>query len=75
MARYSEFKVQPIYDLAARWMQQCLQLDGSLIRDNVSLWTPANLDTLHKVFVGALDDGNRSFTEELADQIKPSRGL
>jgi 5-methylcytosine-specific restriction protein B len=53
-------------------MQQCLQLNGSLIRDSVSLWTPANLDTLHSVFVDAADEGNRSFLEKLSDQIKPA---
>lgn len=72
MARYSESSTQPIYDVAVRWLQQCLQLNGSLIRDNVSLWTASNLDTLHSVFVEDADEGNRSFLEKLADQIKPA---
>lgn len=72
MARYSEFRTQPIYDAAARLMERCLQGNGSLIRDGADLWTLGNLETIHRVFVAAPDEGDRSFTEKFEDQIKPA---
>ena len=72
MARTSEHRVQPIYDLATRLLDNCLQGDGSLIRDDVSLWTLANLEKIHAVFVAAPDEGERSFTEKYSDQVKPA---
>jgi len=72
MARYSEFRTQPIYDAAVRLRESCLQGDGSLIRDDARLWTLGNLETIHNVFVAAPDEGDRSFTEKFEDQIKPA---
>ena len=72
MARYSEFTTQPVYDAATRLLECCLQGDGSLIRDNASLWTLTNLETIHKVFVAAPEEGDRSFTEKFEDQIRPA---
>ena len=72
MARYSEFRTQPIYDAAARLLERCLQGHGSLIRDDASLWTLGNLETIHKLFVAAPDEGDRSFTEKFKDQISPA---
>jgi 5-methylcytosine-specific restriction protein B len=53
-------------------MECCLQSDGSLIRDDVALWTLGNLEAIHKAFVAAPDEGNRNFTEKFEDQIKPA---
>ncbi len=72
MARYSEFRTQPIYDAAARLLERCLQGNGSLIRDAPELWTLGNLETIHKMFVAAPDEGDRSFTEKFENQIKPA---
>lgn len=72
MARYSEHRTQPIYDAAAKLMARCLQGDGSLLRDDAELWTPGNLEKIHKVFVAAPDEGDRTFTEKFEDQIKPA---
>ena len=72
MARSSEYPAQTIYDAAARLMERCLQDDGSLIRDDSHIWTFDNLETIHRVFVAAPDEGDRNFTEKFEDQIKPS---
>ncbi len=72
MARYSEFRTQPIYDVAARFLRECLQGNGSLIRDDASLWTAVNLETIRRVFVDAPDEGKRSFMEKFEDQIRPA---
>lgn len=70
MARYSEHNTQPIYDAATRLLERCLQGDGSLLRDDVTLWTLGNLEKIHEVFVAAPDEGDRSFTEKFKDQLK-----
>ncbi len=80
MARYSEGAngqlqynaAEPIYTVATRLVGQCLQGDGSLIRDGVSLWTPNNLDTIHHVFVEALDENAENFITAFETQIRPS---
>jgi 5-methylcytosine-specific restriction enzyme B len=72
MARYTERTTQPIYDMAARLLDLCLQGDGSLIVDDAKLWTSSNLQRIHQVFVAAPDEGNRNFIEKFADQIKPA---
>ena len=72
MARYSEHRTQPIYEAAARLLERCLQGDGSLLTDDAALWTIGNLEKIHKVFVAAPDEGDRSFTEKFKDQIKPA---
>jgi 5-methylcytosine-specific restriction protein B len=72
MARYSEFRTQPIYDAAKRLLERCLQGDGSMIRDESTLWTVGNLETIHRVFVDAPDEGKRTFTEKFEDQIRPA---
>ncbi len=69
MARYSENDTQDIYAAASRFREQCLQRDGSLFSDGESLWTSDNFARLHAAFVGAPDEGERSFLEKLHDQI------
>lgn len=72
MAKYSEYDTEPVYGAAARLLEHCLQGDGSLISDEVTLWTLDNLEKLHKLFVASPDDSARSFTEKFRDQIKPA---
>ncbi len=72
MAIYLENETQAVYTAAARLRDHCLQENGSLLDDDADLWTPANLERIHEVFVAAPDEGDRSFTEKFADQIKPS---
>lgn len=72
MARYSERDTTSTYEAAERFREQCLRRDGSLLFDGASLWTTANLDKLHEVFVAAPDGGDRSFIDKFRDQVKPA---
>ncbi|MGB8417682.1 McrB family protein [Paraburkholderia sp.] len=75
MAKYSEYieyETEPVYGAAERLLKLCLQGDGSLISDEVTLWTLDNLEKLHKLFVAAPDDSARSFTDKFRDQIEPA---
>ena len=72
MATYSGHETQAVYRAAARLRDRCLQENGSLLADEAELWSLANLEQIHKVFVAAPDEGDRSFTEKFKDQIKPS---
>lgn len=80
MSRYSEGPngrlqynaAEPIYTVAARLLNKCLQGDGSLIRDDSTLWTLSNLETINRVFVEALDEDAENFIEAFEAQIRPS---
>jgi len=72
MARYSERDTSSTYEAAEQFREQCLRRDGALLFDGASLWTTANLDKLHEVFVAAPDAGDRSFTDKFRDQVKPA---
>src|SRR6266545_3138984 len=72
MARYSERDTGSTYEAAGRFREECLRRDGSLLFESASLWTAANLETLHAVFVAAPDEGDRSFIDKFRDQIKPA---
>ena len=72
MARYSERDTSKTYAAASRFRDSCLQGDKSLLFDDVSIWTPENLAALHKVFVAAPDEGDRSFVDKYRDQVKPA---
>ena len=72
MARYNEHDPQPVYDAASRFVERCLQGEGSLIHDDARLWTLSNLETIHKNFVESPDEGDRSFIEKFEDQLKSS---
>ncbi len=43
-----------------------------MIRNETTLWTVGNLETIHRVFVDAPDEGKRTFTEKFEDQIRPA---
>ena len=72
MARFSERDTRITYEAAERFRDQCLRRDGSLLFEGAAIWTAANLDKLHEVFVAAPDDGDRSFIDKFRDQVKPS---
>lgn len=71
MAICSDHDTAPIYEVARVFRDRCLLADGSLIFDDASFWTIPNLEALHKAFVGAPDESDRSFEEKFWDQIKP----
>lgn len=72
MARYSERDASTTYRAADLFRERCLRGDGSLLFEGASLWTSANLDKLHEVFVAAPDEGDRSFIDKFRDQVKPN---
>ncbi len=72
MARYSERDTSKTYAAAGRFRDECLKRDGSLLFDDASIWTPANLAKLHQVFVASPDEGDRSFVDKFRDQVKPA---
>jgi 5-methylcytosine-specific restriction protein B len=72
MARYSERDTSKTYAAAERFKDECLKRDGSLLFDGASVWTPDNLAALHRLFVAAPDEGDRSFIDKFRDQVKPA---
>ncbi len=72
MARYSEHDTTAVYHASERFRDRCLQQDGSLIFDDETVWSLANLTRLHEVFVAAPDEGDRSFVDKFRDQVKPA---
>jgi 5-methylcytosine-specific restriction enzyme B len=71
MARYSEQDAGTIYEAAERFRDRCLVADGSVLFEDASLWTAANIDKLDEVFVSAPDPSERSFVDKFRDQVKP----
>lgn len=69
MARYSEYDTNKIYQAADVFRTNCFLRDGSLLFEDASVWRPDILDRLHKVFVAAPDEGDRSFIVKFKDQI------
>lgn len=69
MARYSEYDTNKIYQAADVFRTSCFLRDGSLLFEDASVWRPDILDRLHKVFVAAPDEGDRSFIVKFKDQI------
>lgn len=70
MARYNpHHAVEPIYEAAASWRERCLERDGSILSDDLRLWTAALLDELNQRFVQNLDEGEGDFFEKLQSQL------
>ncbi|AOS78336.1 hypothetical protein Q5W_04810 [Hydrogenophaga sp. PBC] len=69
MARYSERDTSKIYQAAEGFRANCLLRDGSLLFDGASVWRRDVLGLLHKAFVAAPDEGDRSFIVKFKDQI------
>lgn len=72
MARYSEHDTSRIYEAADAFRNNCLLRDGSLLFEQVSLWRPELLESIHKAFVATPDEGDRSFIDKFRDQIQPT---
>ena len=72
MARYSDRDTSNTYKAAELFREQCLRRDGSLLFNDLPLWTSENLDKLYTVFVAAPDEGDRSFIDKFRDQVKPA---
>jgi 5-methylcytosine-specific restriction protein B len=72
MARFSEHDTGLIYEAAAHFAETCLHSDGSLLFEGTAVWTQGTLEHLHRVFVAAPDEGERSFIDKFRDQIQPA---
>lgn len=72
MAKFTEFNTNSIYEVGARFLERCLQNDGSLIHNDLKLWTLDSLEKIRKTFIESPDEGDRSFTDKFADQIRPA---
>ena len=72
MARFTEIDTSSIYEIGSRFLEHCLQSDGSLIHKDMSVWSLDNLERLRKTFTESPDTGDRTFTDKFADQIRPA---
>lgn len=61
MARYTEHDTSKIHRVAEAFRADCLLRDGSLLFDGAAVWRLDVLDRIHKAFVAAPDEGDRSF--------------
>ncbi len=73
MSRFNPDRdVEPALTAAARWLQDCLVDDGSLLSGSARLWTAEHLDTLDRLFIQQPDEnGTLSFLEKLERQLRP----
>src|SRR5262245_10692549 len=75
MALLQGLSRQSIQEVVDRWRERCLLEDGSLLFDDVQVWTPENLALLyHNVIEAPLED-DRSFLEKYRQQLEGSREL
>ena len=66
MSRFNPSRaVKETYDVAARWKENCLETDGSVLAEERSLWSQPLLDELDHRFVKNLDEGEGNFWEKL----------
>lgn len=72
MARFVSHGSDLVYQAAEAFRDQCLMAEGSLLFDDISLWTATNLAELHKAFNAAPDVSQRNFLEKFRDQIRPA---
>jgi 5-methylcytosine-specific restriction enzyme B len=61
----------PTLNAARRWADRCLAVEGSVFDDKATLWTPALLDDLDRLFVQNYDEGEGTFIEKLKGQLEP----
>jgi 5-methylcytosine-specific restriction protein B len=69
MAYYSKQDTSKIYEAAQAFRANCLLRDGSLLFDEATIWRPEVLERIHRTFVAAPDEGDRSFIAKFKDQI------
>ena len=68
----SRFKgADAILDAAERWKRQCLLGGGSLFSEE-RLWTRERFEELRTHYVERPDEGDRSFSDKLRDQLDPA---
>lgn len=60
---------EPVYEVAALWVNRALQSDDSLFTPGQPIWSPANLADLHLRFVENPDTSRRDFIRKFADQL------
>src|SRR4051794_5933910 len=60
----------PTYQAAEAFRDRCLLADRSLLFDDATVWTAANLDQLREKFVEAYDASDRTFVEKFKDQVQ-----
>ena len=70
MARYNpNHDSTPIHTAAGAWSKRCLLEDGSILMEELKLWTPALIDELDRRFVQNIDEGEGDFFEKLKSQL------
>jgi 5-methylcytosine-specific restriction enzyme B len=71
MARFTSFAAgrETVDALAARWRDECLIRDGSLLFDDRRLWTAEALGEFHQRFVTVGAETGASFGERLGQQL------
>ena len=69
MSRYNPHRdPEPIYKAAEIWRDRCLVGDGSVFREDRSLWTRERIEEL-KSGIDVLDEGPGTFYEKLKSQL------
>jgi 5-methylcytosine-specific restriction protein B len=63
MARYSERNRQPVDEVVARWRDECLIEDGSLLFEGEHIWTAESAQELVERFNERPLEDDRSFEE------------
>jgi 5-methylcytosine-specific restriction enzyme B len=58
-----------VYDVAARWADDCLRGDGSLFTPERSIWAPDVIDEFHQLHVQAAKPEGGTFASNLLDQL------
>jgi hypothetical protein len=69
MARLPQFA--EVLNAVERWKTNCLLRDGSVFSD-AQIWTPQNLQDLHKHFIEAPILGDQRFIKKFKKQLKPT---
>lgn len=69
MARYSEHDTTAIYELAARWKEDCLLRGGSLLWPEEAIWAADNLAAFKTCFIDRPDESSDSFEEKFQRQL------
>lgn len=69
MPRFPDTELQPSYRALERWVQCALRSDDSLFTPGRQIWSSANLDDLHRRFVGNPDEGKGDFVTKFKGQL------
>jgi 5-methylcytosine-specific restriction protein B len=69
MAHFLEHDTTNIYEVVKGFLTKCLLSDGSLLFEGSAVWRLDVLERIHKSFVVAPDEGDRSFLAKFEDQV------